>query len=214
MDVDLAGRAELLKLRDEGKGLMMMTAHVGCWQVAMSALDFRERPVNMLMRQEDGDIDRHYHEHAGIECPYHIIDPTGYLGGTLEMLGVLKQGEILCVMGDRPMGSERSLVAADFLGEPIRVPFSAYKIAATTGAPIVVFFTWKSAPAGYRIKLARVIRVPQLGGRKADIFQPYALEFCAALEEYCAAHPYQFFNFFNMWLQQQSANTLDGSKES
>ncbi len=215
MAVDLTGREELLQLRDEGKGLIMMTAHVGCWQVAMSSLDFLDRPVHMLMRREDGDIDRHYHEHAGLECPYRVIDPTGYLGGTLEMLGVLKQGEILCVMGDRPMGSERSLVPVDFLGGPISVPFSAYKIAATTGAPIAVFFSWKDGADSYRLKLAKVIRVPELAGRKADIFKPFALEFCTALEEYCEEHPYQFFNFFNMWLrQEQPVNTQDRSKES
>ena len=213
MSVNLDGREELLKLRDEGRGLIMMTAHVGCWQVAMSALDFLDRPVNMLMRREDGDIDRHYYEHAGIDCPYKIIDPQGYLGGTLEMLGVLKQGEILCVMGDRPMGSERSLVEIDFLGEPIAVPFSAYKMAATTGAPIVVFYSWKNGAASYRLKLARVIRVPEISGRKAELFKPFAVEFGAALEEYCQEHPYQFFNFFNMWLRQQPA-TKDGYKES
>jgi len=63
--VSLAGREELLKLRDENNGMILMAAHVGCWQVAMSALDFLERPVHMLMRREDGDIDRHYYEHAG-----------------------------------------------------------------------------------------------------------------------------------------------------
>ncbi len=215
MQVDLVGRAELLKLRDEERGLIMMTAHVGCWQVAMSALDFLDRPVHMLMRREDGDIDRHYHEHAGIECPYQVIDPTGYLGGTLEMLGVLKQGQVLCVMGDRPMGSDRSLVQVDFFGESISVPFSAYKIAATTGAPIVVFFSWKDSANSYRLKLAKVIRVPEIAGRKADLFKPFALEFCTALEEYCEEHPYQFFNFFNMWLhQEQPVTTQDRSKES
>jgi len=203
LNVCLDGREELLKLRDQGQGMIMMTAHVGCWQVAMSALDFLQRPVHMLMRREDGDIDRQYYEHAGLDCPYHVIDPTGYLGGTLEMLGVLKQGQIVCVMGDRQLGSERNTVAVDFLGEPMAIPFSAYKIAATSGAPVVVFFSQKEGPASYRLKLARVIRVPELKGRKAETFRPYAAEFAAELEHYCQERPYQFFNFFDLWLRQQ-----------
>jgi len=200
--VCLDGREELLKLRDENRGMILMAAHVGCWQVAMSALDFLQRPVHMLMRREDGDIDRHYFEHAGIECPYQVIDPTGYLGGTLEMLGVLKQGQIVSVMGDRLLGSDRSGVTVDFLGEPVQLPYSAYKIASATGAPVVVFFTYKDGPDSYRLKLAKVIRVPELSGRKAETFQPYAEEFSAALEDYCQDHPYQFFNFFDLWLKQ------------
>lgn len=201
--VCLDGREELLKLRDENKGMILMAAHVGCWQVAMSALDFLQRPVNMLMRHEDGDIDRHYYEHAGIERPYQVIDPTGYLGGTLEMLGALKQGQIVSVMGDRLLGSDRSTVAVDLLGEKAFLPFSAYKIASATGAPVVVFFTYKDGPSSYRLQLAKVIRVPELSGRSEETFRPFAAEFSAALEDYCQEHPYQFFNFFNMWLKTQ-----------
>src|SRR5512133_3597055 len=74
MQVRLHGREELLALAAEGQGLIVMNAHVGCWQVAMSALGFFQVPVNMLMQREDGDLDRHYFEHAGLESPYRIID--------------------------------------------------------------------------------------------------------------------------------------------
>jgi len=213
MTVNLDDREALLSLRDEGRGLIMMTAHVGCWQVAMAALGFLQRPVHMLMRREDGDIDRHYFEHAGIDCPYRVIDPTGYLGGTLEMLGALKQGEIVCVMGDRLLGSERSTVEVDFLAEPAAIPFSAYKIASSSGAPVVVFFTYKDGPNSYRLQLARVIRVPELKGRNPQTFKPFAAEFVAALERFCQQRPYRFYNFFDMWLPKQPGHGKD-HKES
>jgi predicted LPLAT superfamily acyltransferase len=202
-EVSLAGREELLKLRDENRGLILMTAHAGCWQVAMSALDFLHRPVNMLMRREDGDIDRHYYEHAGLPCPYQVIDPTGYLGGTLEMLGALKQGQIVSVMGDRLLGSDRSNVQVDFFGERATLPFSAYKLASATGAPVVVFFTRKDGSASYRMQLAKVIRVPQIKGRSAESFTPFAQQFAEALEDFSRRHPYQFYNFHNMWSAPQ-----------
>jgi predicted LPLAT superfamily acyltransferase len=203
----LDGRDELLKLRDENRGMILMTAHVGCWQVAMSALEFLQRPVNMLMRREDGDIDRHYYEHAGIPCPYQVIDPTGYLGGTLEMMGALKQGQIVSVMGDRLFGSDKSSVRTNFLGADVTIPFSAYKLASATGAPVVVFFTRKDGPRSYQVQLAKVIRVPQLKGRKAETFKSFAKEFVDVLEEFTTRHPYQFFNFYNMWSAQKNATS-------
>lgn len=198
-DVSLAERDELLKLCDENHGLILMTAHAGCWQVAMSVMDFLQRPVNMLMRREDGDIDRLYHEHAGIPCPYQVIDPTGYLGGTLEMLGALKQGQIVSVMGDRLLGSDKSSTRVDFLGEQATLPFSAYKIASATGAPVVVFFTVKDGPNSYRVQLAKVIRVPEIKGRNAESFAPFAQQFADVLEDFSRRYPYQFYNFHNMW---------------
>lgn len=208
-EVRLDQREELIKLRDENQGMILMAAHVGCWQVAMSALDFLESSVHMLMHRQAGDIDRHYFEHAGIECPYRTIDPAGYLGGTLEMMGVLKQGQIVSVMGDRLLGSDRSAVDVDFMGGTIHVPFSAYKIASATGAPVVVFFTAKEKGNSYSLKLARIIRVPQLPGRSAETFRPYAEEFSRALEDYCNEHPYQFFNFFDLWSKPQPQQQHD-----
>ncbi|MBN2427436.1 MAG: lysophospholipid acyltransferase family protein [Deltaproteobacteria bacterium] len=206
LDIFLGEPEKLLKLRDENRGMIMMTAHVGCWQAAMSALGYLNRPVHLLMRREDGDIDRHYFEHAGLECPYQIIDPTGYLGGTLEIVAALKKGEIVSVMGDRLLGSEKSTTAVDLLGGQVELPFSAYKIASVTGAPIVVLFNFKDGSASYHLQVVKIIRVPELRGRSADTFNPYAAEFSASLDRFCQEHPYQFFNFFDMWLKQQTEN--------
>jgi predicted LPLAT superfamily acyltransferase len=213
--VCLEGREELQSLLEEGKGLILVTAHVGCWQVALSALGFLDVPVYLLMQREEGDIDRHIHEHRGEEAPFGIIDPRGELGGALEMLGVLKRGEILSVMGDRMLGSDRNAVAVDFLGAPAPFPFSAYKLASATGAPIGVLLSAKTASNSYRLRLARVIRVPDDLGRGREKMIPYIRQFAETLEEFTQEHPYQFFNFFNMWEAESAATGVDpqGSEE-
>ena len=197
--VSLEGQEELLALLEEGKGLILVTAHVGCWQAALSALAFLKTPVHLLMQREEGDIDRHYHEHRGEVAPFRIIDPRGEFGGALEMLGVLKRGEILSVMGDRVLGAERNAVSVDFLGAPVRLPVSAYKLASATGAPVGVLLSAKTADDRYQLRLARVIRVPAALSRKPGALAPYVRQVAETLEEYTRSHPYQFFNFFDMW---------------
>jgi predicted LPLAT superfamily acyltransferase len=193
------GREELLLLAQEEKGLILLVAHVGCWQAAMSALKFLGRPVSMLMQREEGDVDRHWFEHAGVACPYRIIDPRGFLGGALEMLEVLKGGGVLSVMGDRLLGDDRNAVTVEFLGGPVRLPYSVYQLASATGAPIAVLLPHKSGPDRYAMRLYEVIRVPSGLGRGAARFEPYARQFAASLEGYCREHPFQFFNFFDLW---------------
>lgn len=212
MRVSLHGREELLGLVAEGRGLILTTAHVGCWQVAMSALGFLEMPVNLLMQREEGDLDRHYFEHAGLASPYRIIDPRGFLGGALEMIEVLKRGEVLSVMGDRMLGSDRNGVAVEFLSGAVTLPYSAYKIASASGAPVAVLFSAKTGPASYELRLCGVIRVPPALGRKAEAYAPFAAEFARSLESYCARHPYQFFNFYDLW-QTPGASAMISSKE-
>lgn len=199
LDISVQGKEQLLGLVGEGRGLILMTAHVGCWQVAMAALRFLRTRVNLLMQREEGDVDRHFFEHGGSESPFHIIDPRGYLGGSLEMLGVLKNGEVLSVMGDRLLGSDRSAVSVQFLGGEIAVPYSAYKIASATGAPVAVLLSSKSGFSMYKMEVAGVIRVPPDLGRKPTAYRPYAQAFASMLEEYTRKNPYQFFNFYDMW---------------
>jgi predicted LPLAT superfamily acyltransferase len=199
LKVSLTGQEELSALLSEGHGLVLVTAHVGCWQLAMSSLSALSTPVSLLIHREAGDRDRHFFEHGGGSAPYRIIDPAGALGGTLEMLQVLKDGEVLCIMGDRVMGGAAGTISVDFLGGGVELPFSPYKLASATGAPVAVIFPYRDQTGNYTLQVARVIRVPEDLGRAAAAYRPYAAEFARALEEFVSAHPYQFFNFFDMW---------------
>jgi predicted LPLAT superfamily acyltransferase len=125
------------------------------------------------------------------------------------MMGALKQGQIVSVMGDRLYGSDKSNTQVDFLGGQATIPFSAYKLASATGAPVVVFFARKDGPKSYQVQLAKVIRVPQIKGRSAETFVPFAQKFAKVLEAFSQQYPYQFYNFHNMWPAQQPPNNKD-----
>jgi predicted LPLAT superfamily acyltransferase len=199
MDFTIHGRQELLDLVKEGRGFILLMSHVGCWQVAVSALNYLKVTVNLLLEQEEGNIDRHYFEYAGASCPIRIIDPGSYLGGTMQMLDVLKKGEVVSMMGDRVFGSEKSYLLVDFLGEKAPFPFSAFKIASAAGVPIVVFFSNKTGYDSYELKVSKIIQVPANLGRSGESFRRYVTQFVDELEGYTREYPYQFFNFYNMW---------------
>jgi predicted LPLAT superfamily acyltransferase len=195
-------REDLLERIREGRGVILVTAHAGCWQFATESLRMLETPVSLLLHREEGDVDLHIFEHRGDKATFRIIDPAGPLGGALEMLHVLKHGEVLCIMGDRAMGGDRSTVEVDFLGGRVRVPFIPYHLASATGAPVVVIFPYTSGPGNYSLQVAKVIRVPEGLGRTPEAYRPYAEAFIRALEGFVEERPYQFFNFFDMWNQE------------
>jgi hypothetical protein len=149
------GLRELKNLGGEGKGMIMLTAHVGCWQAAMAELYSLGAPVSLLLHREEGDVDRHYFEHAGIEAPFRIIDPLGYMGGVFEMMEVLKKGGVLSVMGDRAFGSDRKTVVVDFLGGKVKFPYSAFKLASATGAPLLSSFPITAVPVFMKCRWKR-----------------------------------------------------------
>ncbi|MDD4649775.1 MAG: lysophospholipid acyltransferase family protein [Desulfoplanes sp.] len=204
---EITGRAEdddtLIRLHAEGNGVILLSGHVGCWQMAAMGLTVVNAPVHVLLLREQGDVDRHYFEHRSQKIPVSIIDPLGYLGGTLEMMAALAKGDLLCTMGDRVLGNDTNTVAVPFMGGTIRVPVSPYRLASATGAPIVVTFALRTGPGRARHEIAKIIRVPQGLGKQHAAYLPYALEFAAALEGITRKAPYQFFNFYDLWEKQR-----------
>lgn len=203
ISVSLEGREQLLSIRDQKRGMILLMSHVGCWQLAMSAMGALDEPIHMLMHGHASSFERQDYEkdngEVKQESPYRVIDPQGYLGGAFEMLAVLKQGGILSVMGDRVPDHEKNRVNVPFLGQQVALPMSAYHLASSTGAPLVVLTSRKCDEKHYVMVVADVIEVPEGLGRKPEAFTAYAQRYATTLEKYCQNNPYQFFNFFDMW---------------
>ncbi|MDR1360221.1 MAG: lysophospholipid acyltransferase family protein [Deltaproteobacteria bacterium] len=191
---------ELIRaLHAEGRGLILLASHVGCWHISMSALpDLLSVPASVVIFRASGDYDRHYFEHQGQKPPFELIDIAGGPKTAIAMIQRLQSGGLLCLMGDRPLGATR-VCRVPFLGGEIQAPYTAYHLASVSGAPIVVFFAYRTGPGKGCHRLGGVIRVPQGLGKLPEAYAPYAAIYAQMLEQSVAEAPYQFFNFYNMW---------------
>lgn len=194
-----AGKEALRNLLAEGKGLVIVTAHAGAWQLGMGCLPLLGKPVAILTRREPTDEGNPFSPAPGEESPFRLIDPEGFLGGVTEMLGILQAGGVVCIMGDRPLGSPSGMVTVPFLGDPIHIPYSPYRLASATGAPVAVLFPFKPKRDQFEMRLACVIRIPPDLGRGPAAYRPFAEKFTTALTAFVQAFPYDFFNFFDLW---------------
>lgn len=186
-------------LHKEKRGLILLSAHIGAWQMSMSVLpDYLPVPVSVVLYRDPGDLDRHYFDHTGKAPSFSIIDPADGPGGAIAMIQTLQQGGLLCMMGDRLFG-DAPACRAPFLGTPASLPLTAYYLASATGAPVIVFFSLRSGPGKVRNIIADVINVPPGLGKNPEAYEDYAGRFARAMEKLVESSPYQFFNFFNMW---------------
>jgi predicted LPLAT superfamily acyltransferase len=199
LKVDFPGGPRLRELCSEGRGLIVLSSHVGCWQVAMSAFVYLRAPVCIVMHQEPGDVDPRWFQYAGSETPFAVIDPAQPMGGILQMIAVLENNHALAMMADRVFGDDPNTLAAPFLGAPVHFPISPYRLASMQGSPIAVVSSYKTGYSRYRVELDRIIRVPTGLGRSNAAYAPYLQEYVQALEGFTASHPWQFFNFHDMW---------------
>ncbi|TKJ35514.1 MAG: lipid A biosynthesis acyltransferase [Planctomycetes bacterium B3_Pla] len=206
--VEVPEGARLQELLDEKNGLLILGAHTGCWQIAFSELQFLEGSVHIVIHRDQYDVDKHYFEHKHRKPPFEIIDPAGYLGGTLQMAALLQEGQTVGLMGDRVFGNDSNTVTVDFLGDPIRIPVAPYRLAAMQGTPIAVVFSYRANRSRYITEIPGVIRVPAAVDRNSRTYLPYAQEFIGYLTRYVQKHPFDFLNFYPMWKECASQNNV------
>jgi predicted LPLAT superfamily acyltransferase len=199
IEIEAPDGQKLLELLDEGKGLIVISAHTGCWQIAFSALKYMKTKVHLVIHQDQSDIDKHYYEFKEEAPPFNIIDPEGYLGGTLQMVAVLQKGETLGLMGDRVFGNDSNTMRLDFLGAPIKIPVASFRLAAMQGTPIAVLLSYRESRSRYRVELSGIIRVPVLVERNPDAYIPYGRQYLRCLTSFVQDHPFDFYNYYDMW---------------
>lgn len=185
-------------LTNRDKGFILLTAHVGNWQVTMTALKEFGRTVSLMMRPEDNVAVKQalniYDEDDNIK----VIFTDDSLGGVVEAMKAIKQGGLVSIMGDRTYGY--SATEASFLGGDVRFPYGAFSLAAALQCPVVVLLSAKVGARNYIIDVSHIIAPPAgVRGKKDAEMKAAVQEFARALEEYVAAYPFQWFVFRDIW---------------
>ncbi|MDR2192619.1 MAG: lysophospholipid acyltransferase family protein [Endomicrobium sp.] len=184
----------------KGKGLIIITAHCGCWQTAMSAFDFMEGDKYVVYHKTKEDVDKHAHELSGGVSPVKFIESASFCGGAIEIMRALQNKGIVCFMGDRTYGAKNNSLAVDFLGAKIKVPYSPYRIAAAFETPVaVIFFPYKENGKVDSV-IAKTFFVEDKGAKAKPVaYLKEAEKFIQSLQTFVEKYPYQFFNYYDLW---------------
>jgi predicted LPLAT superfamily acyltransferase len=196
---EVNGYGELLALlKSFPRGIILLTAHIGNWQAAMTSLDKFGRIVYMLMRPEENAAVKEMLDIDGSKDIGKVIFADSGLGGVIEIVNALNEGHIVSIMGDRAYG--RNSVEIPFLGGIAHFPHGAYNIAAATGCPIVVFLSAKTGDTEYYVDVSHIIQpgVRERGRKSEDILR-MATEFSRILEDFVNIYPLQWFVFNDIW---------------
>jgi len=196
--IDIEGFERLKGFVEAGHGFILLTAHLGNWQAAMTALGGFGRTVHLMMRPEDNaavkDNLRIYSEEERVR----IIYADDSLNSVLEAMKALKKGDIVSIMGDRTYGfSSRE---ATFLGGKVSFPYGAFSLASAVQCPLVVLLSAKTASNRYLVDVTNIIEPPSsLRGKKDEDIRGGLQQFADILQGYVADYPYQWFAFRDIW---------------
>jgi predicted LPLAT superfamily acyltransferase len=197
------GEVNLRAAAAEGKGVLLLTAHVGNWEAAGQLLTRLQIPVNVTGFDKESPEVRALLNGAG-KANFKLIPLTGSATDAIQLVAALRRGEAVAMLGDRAYGSPSAKV--QFLGATASMPIGAYVMAAIAGAPLVHVFSLREKGGHYRFfgfPAQRPVMPPhhERDAYLGDCAQQYANN----LESVLKRDPLQWYNFFPYWNEPAKA---------
>ncbi|PIE54623.1 MAG: lipid A biosynthesis acyltransferase [Dethiosulfovibrio peptidovorans] len=196
--VTVEGEKHLRRALERGRGVILLSAHLGNWEMAAAWLGFRGYPMNAVGAEQRDPRITDFIVHIRERCGIRGIGK----GFDLKMaLSCLRRGEILCILLDQDAKSRGMIVP--FLGAPASTPYGPVKLASKLGAQIVPIFSIRQREGThFHIRICPPLPIPQSPLSEHGIKE--ALVRCnRCLGAEIRRHPEQW-----MWLYPRWASTL------
>jgi KDO2-lipid IV(A) lauroyltransferase len=185
--VRIEGRENLDRALALGKGVLLMSAHFGNWELLGGVLAAKGYKVNAIVRNlRIESLNRLVNElrtAAGFR-------PIPREKGLKSALRSLRGNQILAILADIDTSSEGVFV--DFFGRPAYTPSGPVLISLKTGAPIVPAFIIREGSRNHRVVIGEPLRIT--GDVKRD-----TQTFTRIVEVFVRRYPYQWIWMHRRW---------------
>jgi len=195
------GWAHLEKALSGESGAILLMSHVGNWEVAAYLLKRRKRDLKILLymgtkhKEQIEGIQKQSLSQSGIKII--AVDPdSGSPADIIEGIKFIDSGGIVSLTGDVIWRKEQRSVGVSFLGHDAYLPETPHLFALLSGAPLLIFFAFRTGDRKYHFTLSEPIYVqaPARADRTAAIRRS-AQKYADILEETVRRNPLQWYHF-------------------
>lgn len=193
------GREHFEQARRSGQGVLLVSMHLGNWEIGAALLAKRGEPVWVVTAQEpDSRLTRKRElarERWGIRTLVMGQDQFGFMA----VVERLRAGEIVALLVDRPPVSQ--LERAPFLGGEIGVSLGPALLARATGCAVLPVAIVAQA-SGYQVIVGSPVThdARLLSSRQGRT--EFLCRMAASFEQWVLDNPTQWYHFVPVWLEQ------------
>ncbi len=185
-----------------GQGAVLLGAHFGSFE-ALRAFDqtLPGMSVRYLMFQDNARQLTDVLEQLNPDIAEQVISVSDGQNAMLAVREALEEGHFVAFLGDRETeANPRAQVVVNFFGQPISIPRAPYLCAIMARAPLITAFAVYSGPRTYEARFRELYDGSAVARKDRDqLCQALAQSYCDDLEEMCRRHPFNWFNFFDIW---------------
>jgi len=183
------GHDKYVAARSARSGAILLTAHMGSFELGIVALRQMNERVHVVFRRDriDGFERLRSAMHQRLGVVEAALDDTWTVW--LRLRDALRADEVVAIQGDRVMPGQNG-VEMPFLRGHLLLPSGPVKLASASGAPIIPVFTVRAPDGRVRIFVEDAINVPHpLDERAMD---EAMRKIAHVLEKYVRAYPEQW----------------------
>lgn len=201
LEYTIQGREHVVTAHQRQKGGILLMSHMGNWEIAAHLLtkilpELRlllymgirnEEEIEKIQKQSvRGDGVRVIAVDQNEDSPFNIVDGMRFL----------KEGGFVSMAGDLTWHADQRTITGTFLHRRVQIPEAPFALSLVSGAPVIVFFAFRTQTGHYRFTAHQPIQVtaPTRADRSSAI-QKAVQTYLSYLEAALHQHPFEWYHF-------------------
>jgi KDO2-lipid IV(A) lauroyltransferase len=189
------GLDNYLRARERGKGVLVLTGHLGAWELSSFYHSLMGYPMGMVIRRLDNPLVDRFVNHVRCLHGNRVIHKDDFARG---LIASMRAGETVGILMDTNMTPPQG-VFVPFFGVQACTASGMARVAAKTGAAVVPgFLLWEESEQKYVLRFGEEMPVVTTGEAELDALVNTEA-FTTKIEEYVRQYPEQWLWMHRRW---------------
>ena len=189
------GLEHYLAARERGKGVLVLTGHLGAWELSSFYHSLMGYPMSIVIRRLDNALVDDLVNHIRCLHGNQVLHKDDFARG---LLAAMRRGETVGILMDTNMTPPQGAFV-DFFGHLACTGSGMARVAIKTGAQVLPgFLLWEEATQQYVLRFGAPLTLPISDDVEADTLAHTAL-FTKVIEDYIRKYPDQWLWVHRRW---------------
>ncbi len=190
------GEENLKEIASLNKGGILLSAHIGNWDIAGHLLKRLDTRINILIFDGEHEQIKEYLSSVTGAIAVNIIFIKNDLSHIYELSEAFKKNELVCMHADRFLEGNKTMKIG-FLGKEASFPMGPFILASTFKVPVSYVFALKESNLHYHFFASKIKDYTHL--EKGTMMQQMLRDYANEMEQKVKQYPEQWFNHYNFW---------------
>ncbi|HEX3569933.1 MAG TPA: lysophospholipid acyltransferase family protein [Acidobacteriaceae bacterium] len=189
------GLDHYLDARDRGKGVLVLTGHLGAWELSSFYHSLAGYPMGLVIRRLDNPLVDELVNRIRCRHGNRVLHKDDFARG---LIGAMRAGETVGILMDTNMTRPQG-VFVPFFGVPACTASGLARVALKTSAAVLPgFLLWEESERRYVLRFYPELELAKTGEAEADAAENTA-RFTAVIEQVIRQYPSQWLWMHRRW---------------